>query len=383
MTDAASRLMVQESRLRLGMIGGGAFGHYAVQELTKLPGVTLVALAETRREASHALARRLGIPLLGTAEELVKLPEVDWVYVVTPPFLHREHVTAALRAGKHVLCDKPLALDLESADAMLSLAAEKGVLLVTNLMQRYGAFYEPVRSIVERRLLGTFLYGSFENYASDQGLSPEHWFWDPAKSGGIFIEHGVHFFDLVAGWLGEGRVIAAQRGVRAATGVVDQVSCTVRYPGGGLVTFYHGFTQPGVLERQALRLSFERGHLLLEDWVPTSLRVHGIVDESGLEQLRALLPGANVEVRERYSGEAAHRRIRHRDFEASALVDVSAGGKSKDERYAEALRGLFSDQVRRLREPGYAARLTEANGRASLALAVEATRLAAEQSAVL
>jgi predicted dehydrogenase len=365
------------------MLGGGAFGHFAVQELTRLPGVALVAMAETRREASQALARRLGIPLVRSAGDLVKMDEVDWVYVATPPFLHREHVTAALAAGKHVLCEKPLALDLSSADEMLRLAASKRRLLTTNLMQRYGAFFEPVRSIVQQGLLGAFLQGSFENYASDEGLHPDHWFWDPAKSGGIFVEHGVHFFDMLAGWFGEGQVLAAQRSVRAGTGVEDQVSCTVRYPGGGLVTFYHGFTQPSALERQALRLSFERGDLLLQEWIPTSLRLHGIVDDKAAESVRSLLPGASIEVRERYSGDAARKIIRHRPFQASQRIAVVASGQSKDEIYAQALRGLFSDQVRRLRDPGHVSRLTEANGRASLALAVEATRLAAGQSALV
>ena len=373
--------MPQELRLRLGMLGGGSFGHFAVQELTKLPGVALVAMAETRREASHVLARRLGIPLLGSARELVARDDVDWVYVATPPFLHREHVTAALEAGKHVLCEKPLALDLESADQMLSLAASKGVLLTTNLMQRYGAFFDPVQAIVREGLLGKFLHGSFENYASDEGLHPDHWFWDRSKSGGIFVEHSVHFFDLLAGWFGEGRVVAAQRSLRDRSGLEDQVNCTVRYPDGGLATFYHGFTQQSSAERQSLRLGFERGDLLLEDWIPTSLRLRGIVDTSGASALRRLLPEAKVEVRERYHGDAARKLIRHRPFEASERLELVVAGASKSDRYSQALRGLFSDQVRRLRDPAYVPRLTEANGRASLALAVEASRLASEQSA--
>jgi predicted dehydrogenase len=49
----------------------------------------------------------------------------------------------------------------------------------------------------------------FLNEAGDEGLGPEHWFWDRDTSGGIFVEHGVHFFDLVASWLGAGHVVAA------------------------------------------------------------------------------------------------------------------------------------------------------------------------------
>ena len=76
-------------------------------------------------------------------------------------------------------------------------------------MQRYNPLYEVVNKIVKEKILGNFLHGFFENYASDENLNADHWFWDETKSGGIFIEHGVHFFDMFSGWLGEGKVVNA------------------------------------------------------------------------------------------------------------------------------------------------------------------------------
>ena len=146
-------------------------------------------------------------------------------------------------------------------------------------MQRYNPLFEMISQLVSRKLLGELLHGYFENYASDENLPPEHWFWDREKSGGIFIEHGVHFFDLFAGWLGPGEVVAAQASRRPGTNIEDQVQCTVRY-GNAHVDFYHGFHQPGRLDRQELRLVFEQGDVLLSGWVPTYARVHAIADES-------------------------------------------------------------------------------------------------------
>ena len=129
------------------------------------------------------------------------------------------------------------------------------VLCIANLMQRYNPLFEAVRRLIEAGTLGACLHGWFENYASDEGLSAEHWSWDRAKSGGIFIEHGVHFFDLFEGWLGGGEVVAAQSVRRPGSGIEEQVQCTVRYAGGVLVNFYHGFTQPGNgSDRQEFRL---------------------------------------------------------------------------------------------------------------------------------
>src|ERR1043166_7156595 len=102
-------------------------------------------------------------------------------------------------------------------------------------MQRYNPVFDMVRRLIDSRVLGEFLHGYFENYASDEGLPPEHWFWDREKSGGIFIEHGVHFFDLFNGWLGPGQVVAAQRTLRPGTNLEDQVNCTLRYRDGGCV----------------------------------------------------------------------------------------------------------------------------------------------------
>src|ERR1035438_1204334 len=69
--------------------------------------------------------------------------------------------------------------------------------MTTNLMQRYNPLYGQISQLIKSQLLGNVLHGYFENYACDEGLGSEHWFWDPKKSGGIFIEHGVHFLDIV------------------------------------------------------------------------------------------------------------------------------------------------------------------------------------------
>ena len=171
-----------------------------------------------------------------------------------------------------MICEKPLAMTVEQADAMIAAARKHDRLLVANLMQRYNPVYDAVKRLIQSQALGELLHGYFENYASDENLPPEHWFWDRAKSGGIFIEHGVHFFDLFAGWLGPGTVVAAQRGIRPGSSppIEEQVQCTVRYGPTVLVNFYHGFHQTGRMDRQELRLVFERGDVTLYDWVPTT-----------------------------------------------------------------------------------------------------------------
>ena len=152
-------------------------------------------------------------------------------------------------------------MTVEQADTLIGVAKKTDRVLVANLMQRYNPLYDAVNRLIQSHTLGDLLHGYFENYASDENLPPEHWFWDRSRSGGIFIEHGVHFFDLFAGWLGAGTVVAAERCIRPGSSppIEEQVQCTVRYGPTVLVNFYHGFHQTGRMDRQEMRFIFERG----------------------------------------------------------------------------------------------------------------------------
>jgi len=363
----------------LGAIGCGGFGLFALQHFAQVPGVKPVAMAGTHREAARAAARRFGMPDIVAVEALLDRPDVDLVYIATPPFLHHEQAVAALRRGKHVICEKPLALTLEEADEMIALARERDRLLVADLMQRYNPIFAAVRALIAERLLGEPLHGTFENYANDERLGPGHWFWDRSKSGGIFVEHGVHFFDLFAGWFGPGRVVAAQRTLRPGGDIEEQAQCTMRYGRTVLVNLYHGFHQTARMDRQELRIVFERGDVTLHEWVPTRVRVYGLVEEAAARRLCELFPGARLDIAETYPPSQRFFHARHRTFEAFELVELRYGeGHRKMYRYGELLRALMADQAAWIRDRSHERLVTEQNGRDALATAVEARRLADE-----
>src|SRR4051794_26040646 len=332
---------MDERPVRLGVIGCGGFGLFALQQFTQVPGVTLAGMAGTHRPAALAAAARFGVENVEDVGELLRRDDVDAVYVATPPFLHYPQALAALEAGKHVIVEKPLALTVAQADELVAVARRRDRLLVANLMQRYNPLFDAVRRLVEARVLGEVLHGTFENYASDENLPAAHWFWDRGKSGGIFVEHGVHFFDLFAGWLGPGRVEAAQVGVRPGTAIEEHVHATVRYGGGALVNFYHGFHQAGRMDRQELRLVFERGDLILHDWVPTRARIRALVDERQTRDLCDLFPRATIDVESSYGGKDRACRGRGKAIDAQQLITVSAGeDQPKAPLYCRLLRSL-------------------------------------------
>ena len=385
--------------VRVGLVGCGAFARFSMARYRQLPGVTIAAVADIDAAAAHRAAGELGAEARAPDAVLVA-PDVDLVYIATPPALHFSQARAALEAGKHVLVEKPLATTVADAESLAALAARQGRVCVANLVERYNPLADAVAALIRSRALGGLVHGLFINEAADEGLAPGHWFWDRAMSGGIFVEHGVHFFDLVAFWLGAGEVVAAARSVRppaASDGdgdgraVEEQVMCTCRYaaPGadgrprsgerhaGILFHFEHGFHQPSRMDRQELRLVFERGELRLFDWVPTHGELRAVLDEEATATVAALLPAAETRVVERYDGAARHIRGRFRPFEAAALVEIRFGlGKDKLGIYGDVVHDLAADQVAWIRDRGHRRRLTEAEGVESVRLACAADRLA-------
>ncbi len=370
-----------DKELRLGVIGCGGFGLFALQQFTQVPGVRLVGMAGTHRPAAKAAAARFGVEDIIEVEKLCAMDEVDLIYIATPPFLHYEQAMLALDHGKHVICEKPLAMDLKQADEMVRVAQDKRLVMVANLMQRYNPMFAKVRTLIEEQLLGEPLHGFFENYACDEGLSEDHWFWDPTKSGGIFIEHGVHFFDIFEGWLGEaagpGKVVSAQRCLRGGAGVEDQVQCAVRYGKEVLVNFYHGFTQPGRMDRQAWRILFERGDVSLTEWVPTAARIAGAVDEAITRRLCEIFEHSRIDVNVSYGPNDRPARGRFKPLDVYQTIEMTHGlGVNKMHVYGDLLRAMIADQKQWIEDPSHRRVVTEANGRQSLAHAVEATALA-------
>jgi predicted dehydrogenase len=315
--------------LHIGVVGAGGFAKFAVTAFLRVPGVKMVAVTDI----DPAAAQAFNITIYKDLEDLLTNAPVQLIYIATPPWLHFEQSRMALLAGKHVICEKPAALEVSEAEALAQLASTNDLLYVVNLMQRYNPLFDLVKTIVDDRLLGDFRHGFFENYASNEFLGPGHWFWDPAKSGGIFIEHGVHFFDLFAGWLGEGRLIDAFQIGR------DRVQATVLYKNSP-VNFYHGFDQLKVLDRQEMRLLFERGEITLFEWIPVKMRLHGLLD------------GAPEPVTREYENPAG-----------------------KQELYQQMLTAMLADQWNWIKDRTHVRVIDDVNAIQSLRVAVEATAI--------
>ncbi len=363
--------------VRIGLIGPRGFGAFCTGAYHDAQAARVVAFAGRDAANLSALAAQYGVPRTDTDwREMLADPEVEIVHIVTPPDRHAEMAVAALDAGKHVFVEKPLATSNQDAQAILDAARRAGKVAGINFVMRYDPLYQAVLTVARAGWLGPLTHVGFENYASDEGLGDDHWFWDPAQSGGIFVEHGVHFFDIIGAIAGAAACdVRGQTWTRGdGTGKEDRVHALVTYENGVEASFYHAFNRPGALEKQTAHFAFERGHVTLHGWIPTALDLTAIVDDAGREGLASVLPIEAV------TGDDTPPTVRGngKTYAVTARVRAhqSLGGPTPV--YRRAVQDAMADFARAVRDPSHTPLVTAQDGAASLRVA-RAARESAER----
>jgi predicted dehydrogenase len=275
-------------RLGIGVVGAGRFAAFCVVAFEGLPDARVAAVMDADRSRAEAIAPP-GAKTYAELEALLDDPVVDIVHVATPPYLHGRITEQAAERGKHVFVEKPLATSLEEARSAVAAAERGGVRVSIDYVLRHHPLHRLAIELTRTGVLGRLQHFALENFASSESLPPEHWFWDPTLSGGIHVEHGVHFFDLCLALSGrEPDQVSGAMQVRP-DGRADRVSALLRFGDAMAATFYHSFNRTAATERTTIRLGFEHGHATIEGWIPTRLEVEGTVEPERLERLRTLL----------------------------------------------------------------------------------------------
>jgi predicted dehydrogenase len=243
--------------VRWGIIGCGE-----VTEVKSGPGFqkadrsSLVAVM--RRDAAKAedYARRHGVPRwYADAEALVADPEVDVVYVATPPSSHHRLTLLAARAGKPVYVEKPMALDPAECDAMIAACRAAGVPLFTAYYRRAMPRFAAVKRLVDDGAIGTVRAATVSMFRSVPApAGPLPWRLDPAiAGGGLFVDLASHHLDLLDYFVGPiaaiGGRAANQAGHYAAE---DVVSASFTFESGAHGTGLWSFSASGDVDRTEL-----------------------------------------------------------------------------------------------------------------------------------
>ena len=218
---------------RWGIIGPGGIATQFATGMAMVGDGELTAVASRALARADAFADRFAIPhrydRVGT---LVDDPDVDVVYVATPHAQHMDATLAALDAGKHVLCEKPLALSARQAQLMADRARARGRFLMEAMWSRFLPSYVALRDVLSSGRLGEPLLVEAD-FGFRAAVQPSHRHFDLALGGGATLDLGVYPVQLCSLVLGPPSRVAAD-GVTGETGVDEQVAAVFHHPGGAL-----------------------------------------------------------------------------------------------------------------------------------------------------
>ncbi len=181
--------------LRVGIIGAGSIARTHAAALAAIEAVRLTAVADPELERAGELAAAYGARAVPEQADL--LDDVDAVWLCTPPFLHAAQAVAAAAAGKHIFCEKPMALTLEEADRMIEAARQAGVKLMIGQVLRYYPPVAALRTLVESGELGDITYCFSRRFAAARFEAMSPWRRRGTMGGGFVLEWGVHEVDAL------------------------------------------------------------------------------------------------------------------------------------------------------------------------------------------
>ena len=274
--------------IRVGLIGLGGVGRIHFDAWRKCPDARLVAIsARDRRKLAGDWGGQdfnLGaqaaqhVDLSDVAkyarfEDLIADANVDAVDICLPTPMHAPVSIAALRAGKHVLCEKPMSLSLDECDAMERAAAESGRHLMIAHCLRYWPHYAKAREILASGEYGRAVYASFHRESGAPVWSGSGWFMRQDESGGVLDMH-IHDVDAALWWFGRPAKITAAGSVHE--GLPLTVDAHWHYDGGPTVHLHSAWDLNGGAFRHSFKLVLEKATL-----------THDLAVEGGALQLTA------------------------------------------------------------------------------------------------
>jgi predicted dehydrogenase len=224
--------------LRVGIVGAGAIAQVAhLPSYRRLRDVQVTALCDTDATKLRALQERYRVPrAFRSVEELLACKDVDAVDVCLPNHLHHRTVLAALAAGKHVLCEKPLALRSGEVEEILAARARTGLELLVGMNNRFRHDSILLKRFVEEGELGEPFYIKAGWLKRRERIDPARWRYRKAEAGGgVFIDLGVQVLDLAL-WLADYPPVerVAARFIRGTPGIEVEDSAVVFLQGAGL-----------------------------------------------------------------------------------------------------------------------------------------------------
>jgi predicted dehydrogenase len=237
--------------MRVGIAGTGTMGevHAAAWRRTD---AELIGCTSAHSDQAAALADRY--KMRGSADYAELLNDVEIVDICTPTPLHKPMVLEAAKAGKHVICEKPIALTPEDARSMIMACNEAGVRFFVGMVVRFFPQYRLAKELVANGRIGKLGVLRLKRVAYVPQKPAENWYFDATRSGGMVVDLMIHDFDY-ARWLADEVERVYARRTRSTEGPAQYVQATLRFRNGAIALVEGGWAYPPGIFRTGLDLS--------------------------------------------------------------------------------------------------------------------------------
>ena len=248
-----------KGKIRWGIIAPGKIARKFAEDLKRIKEAEVSAVASRNRERAVIFAEEFDVPhVFESYEALFTSNTIDIVYIATPHTFHKELSIQAMRAGKHVLCEKPLGISPEEVEEIVEVAQQEGVFLMEGLWSRFNPTLKKVKAWVSQEKLGkvSYLHADFSFYALDKGMDSR--LLNPGLASGSLLDVGIYPVFLSYFLLGVPEKIHAYANF-LENGTEIQTSILFKYPN-SLAILYSGLVGESKMEAE---ISGSKGQILI------------------------------------------------------------------------------------------------------------------------
>lgn len=240
--------------INIALMGCGRIAkrHAELLGTGQIKGARLSAVCDVQLARAEAFGEKFGVPAFHSLDEMLASAQVDAVSVLTPSGMHAPHAVAVAKAGKHVIVEKPMALTLDDADAMIAACDEAQVRLFVVKQNRFNVPVVKAREALDSGRLGKLVLGTVRvRWCRDQSYyDHDDWRGTYAQDGGVIANQASHHVDMLSWFMGPVESVHA-RGSRALVNIEAEDTCvaTLRFRNGAVgVVEATGATRPRDLE---------------------------------------------------------------------------------------------------------------------------------------
>lgn len=256
-----------EKKLGYGIVGCGVIAPFHLEGIAKTPETKLVAVCDFDSAKAKTTAEKWKVDYYTDFAEMLKRDDLDIISICTPTSLHPEQAIMAARAGKHVMTEKPMAINLEDADRMIAECRKQKVKLGCIFQRRVTEPFLSIKKALNDKELGKVLIGDIylKYYRSQAYYDSADWrgTWE-FDGGGALMNQGIHMIDLLQWYMGDIEEVSAYTGTLARKIEVEDTAVAILKFRNGALGILEGTTTvfPSIPHR--LEIHGEKGSIMVE-----------------------------------------------------------------------------------------------------------------------